>query len=29
LADHLRLLDDDTRVAVFHHGSFLKKMETR
>lgn len=26
LADHLRLLDDDTRVVIFHHASFLKEM---
>ncbi len=26
LADHLRLLDDDTRVVIFHHASFLKKI---
>lgn len=29
LADHLRLFDDDTRVMIFHHASFLKKMESR
>jgi hypothetical protein len=28
LADHLRLLDDDTRVVIFHHASFLKKMQS-
>jgi hypothetical protein len=28
LADHLRLLDDDTRVTIFHHASFLKTVES-
>ena len=28
LADHLRLLDDDTGVVIFHN-AFLKKMESR
>ncbi|KAN0098334.1 hypothetical protein V8E51_013997 [Hyaloscypha variabilis] len=28
LADHLRLLDDDTRLVIFHHASFLKAQET-
>jgi hypothetical protein len=24
LADHLRMMDDDKTVAVFHHASFLE-----
>lgn len=24
LADHLRMMDDESRVAIFHHASFLK-----
>lgn len=27
LADHLRLFDDDTRVAIFHQACFLKHMQ--
>jgi hypothetical protein len=29
LADHLRLLEDDTRVMIFHHASFLKAQESK
>jgi hypothetical protein len=29
LADHLRLLDDDRRVAIFHHAHFLINMRER
>lgn len=29
LADHLRMREDDTRVAIFHHASFLKYQERR
>ena len=29
LADHLRLFDDDTRVAIFHQASFLKNMRSQ
>ena len=28
LADHLRLFDDDQKIALFHHASFLKYQET-
>ena len=28
LADHLRLIDDDRKVAIFHHASFLKHHAT-
>jgi hypothetical protein len=29
LADHLSMKDDDTRVAIFHHASFLQFQERR
>jgi hypothetical protein len=29
LADHLRLFDDDTRVAIFHQACFLKNMRSQ
>lgn len=29
LADHLRLFDDDTRVAIFHQACFLKHMQSQ
>lgn len=29
LADHLRLFDDDTRVAIFHQACFLKHMKSQ
>jgi hypothetical protein len=29
LADHLSMRDDDTRVAIFHHASFLQCQERR
>jgi hypothetical protein len=29
LADHLRLTDDDTKVHIFHHASFLEIQRTR
>jgi hypothetical protein len=29
LADHLRLLDDDRRVAIFHHAHFLNNIQQR
>jgi hypothetical protein len=29
LADHLRLIDDDTKVLVFHHASFLERCRGR
>ena len=28
LADHLRLFDDDKKIAIFHHASFLRYQET-
>lgn len=29
LADHLRILDEDTEVAIFHHASFLEAVKLR
>jgi len=29
LADHLRILDEDTQIAIFHHASFLEVVRNR